>query len=114
VVNQYRDGGTTMIMEAPTYRCFLCGSRINPELCEGRYIQAWKVTVCANCLSSNRSGIRPSRAMLAKFEAARLSLKLNKLGKIDWPEPIDKLILPADRVPRQPIRPRRAFVWKDR
>jgi hypothetical protein len=102
-----------MVTDTPTYRCFLCGFRIDPELCKGRFIHAWKVTVCSNCLAMNRGGIQPTKVMVAKLQAARVNLTINKAGKIDWPEAIDMLIAPAERAPRQPKRPRRSFLWKN-
>jgi len=85
-----------MVTEAPTYRCFLCGFRIDPELCHGSYIRAWKVTVCAVCLDASRGGIQPTRAMVERLRAARtVNLTLNKAGKIDWPERIENPVMPA-------------------
>ncbi|HKD48909.1 MAG TPA: hypothetical protein VKB67_14570 [Rhizomicrobium sp.] len=98
--------------EAPTYRCFLCGFRIDTELCLGSYIRTWKVTVCANCLNMSRSGIQPTKDMLAKLGAAHVNLALNKAGKIDWPETIEDPILPAEYAPRLQKGPRHTFIWR--
>src|SRR5215469_9325673 len=101
-----------MVTEAPTYRCFLCGFRINAELCEGSYIRAWKVTVCSKCLNVNRGGIEPTEDMLAKLGAAHLTLTLNRAGKIDWPETIEDPILPAVHAARLQKDRRHTFIWR--
>jgi len=101
-----------MVTEVPTFRCFLCGFRINPESCEGSYIRAWKVTVCANCLNVSRGGIQPTKDMLAKLGAAHLNLTLNRAGKIDWPETIEDPLLPAKHAARLQNGPRHAFIWR--
>lgn len=102
-----------MVTEAPTYRCFLCGSRIDIELCEGRYIRAWKVTACKHCLNCCHSGIEPTKTVLAKLKAAHIDFRLNAAGSIDWPEAVGERAPIAEEVrPPKGRRFRHGFSWK--
>jgi hypothetical protein len=76
-----------MVIEIPTYQCFLCGARfrVDDEHCEAKYVPKWKVTVCTPCLSVSREGILASSEVLAKLDAAHIKPVFTKTGLIAWP-----------------------------
>lgn len=82
-----------MVVESPTYRCFLCNARVDSAGESGHcnYIHQWKVTVCSRCFDNNPDGIKPTDPVLTKLAAARIYPNFTKEGRIAWPEHVEAL-----------------------
>lgn len=77
-----------MVIEAPAYRCFFCGSRFSadPEASEGHFIHAWKVAVCHRCLANSPNVIPAGHPAIPQLEGVGIALQRDTQGNVLWPD----------------------------
>lgn len=69
--------------------CFLCRQafQFGPGRYDGKYIQAWKISVCRTCHTFNHDGLVPGTfpQLLPHLQSIGVAARLNSNGWIDWP-----------------------------
>lgn len=69
--------------------CFLCKQKFQfgPHAYDGRYISAWKISICHTCSSGNWDGIVPGTYphLMQHLAASGIVATLNAKGWLDIP-----------------------------
>ena len=75
-----------MVIDTPFFHCFCCARRFRtePDTEEGRFIQAWKVPVCARCIQANSLGLAARHPAIQKLVKNGVPVRSNS-GFIPWP-----------------------------
>jgi len=76
--------GADMVIDTPFFHCFACNRRFRPDAEEGRF--AWKVPVCARCISSNSLGLATDHPAILRLASKGIVLGRANGGFIPWPE----------------------------